>query len=138
MTLLSLIVTLVVVGVLLWLINTYIPMDGKIKNILNIVVVIVVVLWLLSAFGILNQLNTPIVRAANAQESEPEKPFYKARNAPALKRDHPECMKFETEDEQAECRRAAYEKNVLETSGEVAEIQKYRADKQRFEAAKKK
>jgi hypothetical protein len=42
-----------VAGVLLWLVNTYIPMDAKIKNILNIVVVIAVVLWLLSAFGIL-------------------------------------------------------------------------------------
>jgi hypothetical protein len=58
MTLLSLVVTLIVVGVLLWLVNTYIPMDGKIKNILNIVVVIAVVLWLLSAFGVLGSLNT--------------------------------------------------------------------------------
>ena len=53
MSLISLVVTLVVVGVLLWLINAYIPMDAKIKKILNIVVVIVVVLWLLSAFGII-------------------------------------------------------------------------------------
>lgn len=53
MTLVSLVITLIVVGVLLWLVNTYIPMDGKIKKILNIVVVIVVVLWLLSAFGVL-------------------------------------------------------------------------------------
>ena len=53
MSLISLVVTLIVVGVLLWLVNTYIPMDGKIKRILNIVVVIAVVLWLLSAFGIL-------------------------------------------------------------------------------------
>jgi hypothetical protein len=55
MSLISLVVTLIVVGVLLWLINTYIPMDGKIKQILNVVVVIVVVLWLLSAFGVLGQ-----------------------------------------------------------------------------------
>ena len=54
MPLISLILTLIVVGVLLWLVNNYIPMDGKIKRILNIVVVICVVLWLLSAFGILN------------------------------------------------------------------------------------
>jgi len=54
MSLISLIVTLIVVGVLLWLVNTYIPMDRKIKQILNVVVVIIVVLWLLSAFGILN------------------------------------------------------------------------------------
>ena len=53
MSLISLVVTLVVVGVLLWLVNAYIPMDAKIKKILNIVVVIVVVLWLLSAFGII-------------------------------------------------------------------------------------
>jgi hypothetical protein len=55
MSLISLIITLIVVGVLLWLINTYIPMDGKIKQILNVVVVIVVVLWLLSAFGVLSR-----------------------------------------------------------------------------------
>jgi hypothetical protein len=46
------------VGVILWLINTYIPMDRKIKNILNIVVVILVVLWLLRAFGVLDSLNS--------------------------------------------------------------------------------
>jgi hypothetical protein len=54
MSLISLAVTLIVIGVLLWLVNTYIPMDGKIKNILNVVVVICVVVWLLYAFGILN------------------------------------------------------------------------------------
>ncbi len=53
MSLISLVVTLIVVGVLLWLVNTYIPMDGKIKKILNIVVVICVVVWLLVAFGVL-------------------------------------------------------------------------------------
>jgi hypothetical protein len=53
MSLISLIVTLIVVGVLLWLVNAYIPMDGKIKKILNVVVVICVVVWLLSAFGII-------------------------------------------------------------------------------------
>ncbi len=57
MPLMSLVVTLIVVGVLLWLVNTYIPMDGKIKRILNIVVVIAVVLWLLSAFGLIGNLN---------------------------------------------------------------------------------
>jgi len=54
MSLISLVVTLIVVGVLLWLVNTYIPMDGKIKKILNIVVVVCVVMWLLFAFGILD------------------------------------------------------------------------------------
>ncbi len=57
MSLLSLVITLIVVGVLLWLVNTYIPMDGKIKKILNIVVVIAVVLWLLTAFGLLGHVN---------------------------------------------------------------------------------
>jgi len=54
MSLISLAVTLIVIGVLLWLVNTYIPMDGKIKKILNVVVVICVVIWLLFAFGILD------------------------------------------------------------------------------------
>ena len=53
MSLISLAVTLIVIGVLLWLVNTYIPMDGKIKNILNVVVVVCVVVWLLFAFGLL-------------------------------------------------------------------------------------
>lgn len=58
MSLISLVVTLVVVGVLLWLVNTYIPMDGKIKQILNIVVMIAVVLWLLAVFGVLGPMET--------------------------------------------------------------------------------
>jgi hypothetical protein len=57
MPLINLIVTLVVVGVLLWLVNNYIPMDRKIKSILNVVIVIAVILWLLSAFGILGNLS---------------------------------------------------------------------------------
>ena len=57
MPLMTIVLTLIVAGVLLWLINTYIPMDAKIKKILNIVVVVVVVLWLLNAFGVLNQLR---------------------------------------------------------------------------------
>lgn len=57
MSLVSVLLVLIVVGVILWLINSYIPMDRKIKNILNIVVVIVVVLWLLRAFGVLDSLN---------------------------------------------------------------------------------
>jgi uncharacterized membrane protein YhdT len=55
MSLVSLAVTLIVVGVLLWLVNTYLPMDGKIKKILNVVVVICVVVWLLVAFGVLDR-----------------------------------------------------------------------------------
>ncbi len=60
MTLISLAVVLIVVGILLWLVNTYIPMDGKIKNILNIVVVVCVVIWLLNLFvggGQLSQIR---------------------------------------------------------------------------------
>ncbi|MBK1642752.1 hypothetical protein CKO12_12910 [Chromatium okenii] len=56
MTLISLVVTLVVVGVILWLVNNYIPMDGNIKKILNVVVVLVVVLWVLTAFGLLSPI----------------------------------------------------------------------------------
>lgn len=57
MSLVTVLIVLIVVGVILWLVNTYIPMDRKIKNILNIVVVIIVVLWLLRAFGILDSLD---------------------------------------------------------------------------------
>jgi 1-acyl-sn-glycerol-3-phosphate acyltransferase len=54
MPLLNVVVTLVVVGLILWVINTYIPMQGAIKSILNLVVVIAVVMWLLYGFGVLN------------------------------------------------------------------------------------
>ncbi len=54
---LQILLVLIVVGVVLWLVNNYIPMDGKIKGILNAVVVILVVLWLLQAFGLLGSLN---------------------------------------------------------------------------------
>lgn len=54
MPLLNVVLTLIVVGVLLWAINRFIPMQGTIKSILNFVVVIVVILWLLYGFGILN------------------------------------------------------------------------------------
>jgi hypothetical protein len=57
MPLITLVVTLVVVGLILWLINNYIPMDGTIKKILNVVVVIAVILWLLSVFGLLPPLS---------------------------------------------------------------------------------
>ena len=50
MDLISLVIVLIVVGVLLWLVNTYIPMDGKMKQIINAVVIIAVVLWLLALF----------------------------------------------------------------------------------------
>jgi predicted membrane protein len=57
MSLLSVLIALVIAGVVLWPINTYIPMDRKIKTILNVVVVIVVILWLLSVFGIFGSIS---------------------------------------------------------------------------------
>jgi len=48
---------LIVVGVLLWLVNRFIPMQGSIKSILNGVVVIAVVLWLLNVFGLIHSLS---------------------------------------------------------------------------------
>jgi hypothetical protein len=57
MPLVTLVIVLIVVGVLLWLVNTYIPMDGKIKAILNAVVVIGVVLWLLQVLGLLSTVE---------------------------------------------------------------------------------
>jgi len=58
MPILSIIIALVAVGVVLWLVNTYIPMDAKIKTILNIAIVIIVILWLLKASGILSSLSS--------------------------------------------------------------------------------
>jgi hypothetical protein len=55
--LLQLVIILIVVGVLLWLINSFIPMQGTIKKILNAIVIIAVVLWLLRVFGLLDSLS---------------------------------------------------------------------------------
>ncbi len=57
MPLINLIIVLVVVGVILWVINSYIPMEATIKKILNVVVIIAVILWLLSAFGFIGSLS---------------------------------------------------------------------------------
>ncbi|HBH84793.1 MAG: hypothetical protein A2X03_08705 [Bacteroidetes bacterium GWA2_40_15] len=57
MPLLTILIVLIVAGVLLWLVNSYIPMDGKIKSILNVVVVLVVIVWLLKVFGVFNYLK---------------------------------------------------------------------------------
>jgi hypothetical protein len=57
MPLAQLVVTLIVVGLLLWLVNNYIPMQSSIKSILNGVVVIAVVLWLLNVFGLFSSLT---------------------------------------------------------------------------------
>lgn len=57
MPLIHVVIVLIVVGVLLWLVNRFIPMAGSIKSILNAVVIIAVVLWLLSVFGILSSFS---------------------------------------------------------------------------------
>ncbi len=65
MSLIAVVLTLIVVGVVLWLINTYIPMAGSIKSILNVVVVIAVILWLLYGFGIIGhggEIRMPVVK----------------------------------------------------------------------------
>lgn len=65
MTLIGLIVSLVIVGLILWLVNTLLPIDGRIKTVINVVVLIVVCLWLLRVFGVMGGddiLNTRIGR----------------------------------------------------------------------------
>jgi hypothetical protein len=57
MPLLQILLVLIVVGVMLWLVNSFIPMAGSIKSILNAVVVIGVVLWLLNVFGLFHSLS---------------------------------------------------------------------------------
>ena len=57
MPLVHVVLVLVVVGVLLWLVNSYIPMAGSIKSILNAVVVIAVILWLLTVFGLMGEIS---------------------------------------------------------------------------------
>lgn len=57
MPLLQIVLALIVIGVLLWLVNSYIPMAGSIKSILNAVVVIVTVLWLLNVFGLFHSMS---------------------------------------------------------------------------------
>src|SRR5438105_3597522 len=57
MPLMTVLVTLIVVGVLLWMVNSFIPMDAKIKQILNVVAVIAVICWVLNAFGLFGQLG---------------------------------------------------------------------------------
>jgi hypothetical protein len=59
---LSVVVLLIVIGVALYLVNAYIPMDAKIKNLLNIFVVVVVCLYLLNVLGVLSYLDAPMPR----------------------------------------------------------------------------
>jgi hypothetical protein len=65
MPLMSTAVTLIIIGIILWAINTYIPMQGTIKSILNFIVVVVVILWLLQGFGIIGHsgdIHLPTVK----------------------------------------------------------------------------
>ena len=58
MPLIQLIIVLAIVGVVLWVINSYIPMQTTIKKILNVVVVVAVVVWLLSVFGVIGNISS--------------------------------------------------------------------------------
>ena len=63
MTLIQLVVTLAVVGILLWLFNTYVTMiDARVKQIINILVIVVIVIWLLNVFGLLGGIDVPLPR----------------------------------------------------------------------------
>lgn len=57
MPLIQLVIILVVVGVVLWVINAYIPMQATVKKILNVVVILAVIIWLLSVFGVIGDLS---------------------------------------------------------------------------------
>jgi hypothetical protein len=57
MPLIQVVIVLVVVGVILWVINSYIPMQATLKRILNVVVVVAVVVWLLSVFGVIGNIS---------------------------------------------------------------------------------
>lgn len=58
MDILTFVLVLIVVGVLLWAVNTYIPMDARIKQILNIAVVVAVIIWVLNVFGLFARLGS--------------------------------------------------------------------------------
>ncbi len=58
MSLLTLIIAIVVVGIVLWAINSFVPMQGSVKKLLNIVVILILVVWLLNAFGLIDALST--------------------------------------------------------------------------------
>jgi len=58
MPILTILIVLICIGVILWLVNTYIPMDARIKNILNVVAIILTIVWLLKVFGVLHFLGS--------------------------------------------------------------------------------
>lgn len=57
MPILTIFIVIIIVGLLLYLVNTYLPLDAKVKSILNIVVIVVLVIWLLKAFGVFAMLS---------------------------------------------------------------------------------
>ena len=57
MSLISLVIVLAVVGFVVWLVNTYVPMGAQMKTVINVVVLVVVVFWLLRVFGLLSSLH---------------------------------------------------------------------------------
>jgi hypothetical protein len=57
MPILTVILVIVVVGVLLWALNSFVPMDSKVRSILNIVVVLLLIIWLLQAFGLISHFG---------------------------------------------------------------------------------
>jgi hypothetical protein len=59
-TLVTVVLVLIVAGIILYLINRYIPMDGTIKSILNIVVIIAIIIWLLKVFGIWGTVSSSL------------------------------------------------------------------------------
>ncbi|MDT8430090.1 MAG: Thivi_2564 family membrane protein [Bacteroidales bacterium] len=58
MSVLTILIVILVAGVILWLVNSYIPMQRTIKTILNVVVIVILVIWLLKVFGVLDNLNS--------------------------------------------------------------------------------
>jgi hypothetical protein len=61
MPVLTILIVIIVVGVILWLVNSYIPMQSTVKRILNAVVIIILVIWLLKVFGVLDSLQIPLL-----------------------------------------------------------------------------
>jgi hypothetical protein len=57
MSILTILIVLIVAGIVLWLINSYIPMDGKVKTLLNVVMILLLIVWLLKVFGIWQMLS---------------------------------------------------------------------------------
>jgi hypothetical protein len=60
MTVGALLITIIVFGLLLWLVNSFVPMDQKVKTIFNVVMIIVLILWILKGFGLFSIFNTHV------------------------------------------------------------------------------